>query len=56
MMGRTGKAATLASTQYYVLGDAAISCDSRTFGPITRSEIVAKAVFRYAPFGRISFL
>ncbi len=36
-----------------VLGDAAgASTDSRTFGPLPRSALVGRAVYRYAPRGR----
>jgi nickel-type superoxide dismutase maturation protease len=36
-----------------VVGDAAeASTDSRTFGPVPRSSIVGRAVYRYAPTGR----
>jgi hypothetical protein len=36
-----------------VAGDAAeASTDSRTFGPVPRSSIVGRAVYRYAPTGR----
>ncbi len=36
-----------------VVGDAAdASTDSRTFGPVPRSSIVGRAVYRYAPAGR----
>ncbi len=38
-----------------VRGDAAdASTDSRTFGPLTRSDLVGRAVYRYAPAGRSS--
>jgi nickel-type superoxide dismutase maturation protease len=36
-----------------VLGDApAASTDSRTFGPVPRSSVVGRAVYRYAPAAR----
>jgi signal peptidase I len=36
-----------------VLGDAATgSTDSRVFGPLARSAVVGRAVYRYAPTGR----
>jgi len=36
-----------------VLGDSADgSTDSRTFGPVPRSAVVGRAVYRYAPAGR----
>lgn len=38
-----------------VRGDAAdASTDSRTFGPLTRADLVGRAVYRYAPPGRSS--
>lgn len=36
-----------------VLGDApGASTDSRSFGPVPRSSLVGRAVYRYAPVGR----
>ncbi len=36
-----------------VVGDhRAASTDSRTFGPVPRSSVVGRAVYRYAPAGR----
>jgi len=35
-----------------VLGDAATSTDSRTFGPVPRASVLGRAVYRYAPAGR----
>jgi signal peptidase I len=36
-----------------VVGDAPeASTDSRTFGPVPRSSVVGRAVYRYAPTGR----
>ncbi|MGA3146597.1 MAG: nickel-type superoxide dismutase maturation protease [Acidimicrobiales bacterium] len=36
-----------------VAGDQrAVSTDSRTFGPVSRSSVVGRAVYRYAPAGR----
>ncbi len=35
-----------------VVGDAAASTDSRTFGPVPRSSVLGRAVYRYAPSGR----
>jgi nickel-type superoxide dismutase maturation protease len=37
-----------------VLGDeASASTDSRTFGPVPRSLVMGKAIYRYAPHGRV---
>jgi nickel-type superoxide dismutase maturation protease len=37
-----------------VLGDdASASTDSRTFGPVPRSLVLGRAVYRYAPSGRV---
>ncbi|HEX4219739.1 MAG TPA: nickel-type superoxide dismutase maturation protease [Acidimicrobiales bacterium] len=37
-----------------VLGDqASASTDSRTFGPVPRSAVVGRAIYRYAPPGRV---
>jgi signal peptidase I len=42
---------------YFVLGDnAAVACDSRTEGPVTRDMIVAKAVLVWSPLRRVRFL
>jgi len=35
-----------------VLGDAPASTDSREFGPVPRSSVLGRAVYRYAPAGR----
>ena len=35
-----------------VEGDARLSTDSRSFGPVSRSAIIGTAVYRYAPTGR----
>jgi nickel-type superoxide dismutase maturation protease len=40
-----------------VLGDRPEeSTDSRTFGPVPVQNVVARALFRYAPIGRIGWL
>ncbi len=45
------------ANDYFVMGDArANSCDSRFWGPITRSEIVGKVEMRIWPLGSLAFL
>lgn len=45
---------TLADDEYFILGDnRLISKDSRYFGPIKKSEIKGKIVFRLFPFTKI---
>ncbi len=45
-----GQIITLSQNEYFVVGDNRMhSSDSRAWGPITKSEIVGKAFFRYWP-------
>lgn len=45
-----GKTITLGADQYFAVGDnRPYSSDSRAWGPITKSDIVGKAFFRYWP-------
>lgn len=45
-----GKSVTLASNEFFVCGDnRPYSSDSRSWGPITKDEIVGRAIFRYWP-------
>jgi signal peptidase I len=43
----------LGSDEYWVEGDGPASTDSRHFGPVTRAEIKARAVFVYRPRDRL---
>ncbi len=44
----------LGEDEYFILGDnRLISKDSRYFGPVTKSEIIGKVVFRLFPFNKI---
>ncbi len=48
---------TLSDDEYYVLGDnRERSTDSRTFGAIKKSDIQAKVVFKWYPFGDMGFV
>ena len=48
---------TLSDNQYFVLADNRIeSADSRVWGAIPRSDIVAEALFVYFPFNRVKAL
>ena len=48
---------TLGSGEYYVLGDnRSVSKDSRILGPVIESQIVGRAVLRFWPLSKFSFL
>jgi len=48
---------TVPANHYFMMGDNhADSCDSRSWGPITRSEIIGKAFIRIWPISRIGAL
>ncbi len=45
-----GDSVTLTNNEFFVSGDnREHSSDSRFFGPITRSDIIGKAIYRYCP-------
>jgi signal peptidase I len=42
--------------EYFMLGDnRADSCDSRTWGPVPRADLIGPVIFTYWPPGRISY-
>jgi signal peptidase I len=48
---------TLQPNMYFMMGDNhSDSCDSRTWGPVPRSDIIGKAFVRIWPLSRIGFL
>ena len=52
--GRTWKA--VPQGEYFMLGDnRADSCDSRTWGPVPRGDLIGPVIFTYWPPGRISY-
>ncbi len=51
------RVAAVADQAFTVLGDRPDeSTDSRTFGPVPLANLLARAVFRYGPLGRIGWL
>ncbi len=51
------RVATVADGACTVLGDRPEdSTDSRTFGPVPLASVLGRALFRYAPIGRIGWL
>src|SRR3954447_1798613 len=51
---RLARVARTGRERFVVLGDnRAVSCDSRTVGPVTRSELVGQVVAVYWPPGRV---
>lgn len=46
------KSITLADDEYLEIGDNPLSLDGRYYGPIKKSAILGKAVYRYAPSNR----
>jgi signal peptidase I len=54
---RSSVPVTVGEDSYYVLGDhRSSSSDSRTWGPVPRSQVFGKAVFVYWPLDRIGLL
>jgi signal peptidase I len=52
-----GKTVTLSANEYFVSGDnRPYSSDSRAWGPITKSDIVGRAFFRYWPLDKAGLL
>lgn len=52
-----GKIIALGDDEYFVMGDNRPgSSDSRTWGPVTRKEIVGRVWLRYWPLDKISFV
>jgi signal peptidase I len=51
------KSITLGPDEYFVCGDnRPYSSDSRTWGPITKSDIVGRAIIRYWPLNKAGFI
>jgi signal peptidase I len=47
---------SIPANNYFVMGDnRTMSCDSRSWGTVTRSEIIGKAEMRIWPLGRLGF-
>ncbi len=54
---RGSRTATMGPREYFVVGDnRPYSSDSRQWGPIQRSDIVGKALFRYWPFDKMGII
>lgn len=50
-------AALLAGRRYDLRGDKpCASTDSRTYGPVSHRHLLGRAVYRYAPAGRIGWI
>ena len=47
---------TLGRNQYFLVGDHNRSCDSRTFGPVTRAAIIGRAFLIVSPIRRVKLL
>lgn len=52
-----GRTVTMGPDEYFVVGDnREYSSDSRVWGPITKSDIVGKAFFRYWPADKVGVI